>query len=110
MGDFNLPNINWNNFECPQDDIHDVLLDCFLTNCLCQYVKQPTREKNILDLVFCNDDLSILDVKVVGKFTELCDHHMVEFVLCCEPNLKTRDNSFRDFRRITQGLVISCPR
>ena len=27
VGDFNLPNINWSDFEAPNDDIHDVFLD-----------------------------------------------------------------------------------
>jgi len=27
VGDFNLPSMNWANFEAPYDDIHDVFLD-----------------------------------------------------------------------------------
>ncbi len=45
-GDFNLPLIDWTNFGCPEDGVHDVLLDCFLSNCLIQYVSAPTRENN----------------------------------------------------------------
>ncbi len=52
-GDFNLPGINWQTFECPNDNVHNTLLDCFLGNSLNQFVENPTRERNVLDLVLC---------------------------------------------------------
>ena len=49
MGDFNFPEINWNTLGCPSscENFRDVCLDKFLH----QVVSEPTRGKNILDLV-----------------------------------------------------------
>ncbi len=98
-GDFNLPGIDWDTFECPKYGVHDLLLDCFVTNCLFQCVREPTRENNILDLVLCADESSVLDVCVRETFTEACDHKMVEFVIRgANPKISSQ-KQFRDFKK-----------
>ncbi len=57
VGDFNLPDIDWNVMNAPDNGISDVLMDCFLGNNLTQFVREPTRGQNILDLVFSNDKI-----------------------------------------------------
>ena len=49
-GDLNLPKINWEAKIAPDDGVHDVLMNLFITNCLHQIVKMPTRLNNILDI------------------------------------------------------------
>ncbi len=83
VGDFNLPGINWDNSLCPQDGIHDVLFDNFVGNSLLQYVNSPTRNDNILDLVFCSDENSIFDVSVTQPFAN-SDHMSVTYKLLLE--------------------------
>ena len=51
LGDFNFPNINWDN-PSPQGQIETIFLDTVEDNLLTQLVSTPTRGKNILDLVF----------------------------------------------------------
>ena len=48
MGDFNHPNIDWNNLHTTRggSDFMNLIMDNFL----CQHVNFPTRENNILDL------------------------------------------------------------
>ena len=70
VGDFNLPNFNW----------EDSQSDCLISNIMCpfvdslflkQVVTKPTRGNNILDLVFCHDDL--VDSIDISK-TSISDH------------------------------------
>ena len=52
IGDFNHGHIQWESLESAGGDDHQFLLltqDCFLT----QHVLEPTRGRNVLDLIFC---------------------------------------------------------
>jgi len=53
MGDFNFADINWCTPETV-DDSHP-FLKCVNDNFLFQHVQNPTRGKNILDLVFTSE-------------------------------------------------------
>jgi hypothetical protein len=52
LGDFNLPNVNWNNLSYPSDGIHDSLINLCLLYNMEQLVREPTRYDAILDLLF----------------------------------------------------------
>ena len=57
MGDFNLPEVDWNFYSAPANVIYDSLLDFVNEYGLTQFVTEPTRIgksgcENILDLVF----------------------------------------------------------
>ena len=70
VGDFNLPNFNWDdpNTDCLISKVMCPFIDSFF---LKQIVTKPTRGSNILDLVFCHDDL-IDSIDIVK--TSLSDH------------------------------------
>ena len=81
VGDFNLPHLTWsedpqtqyatsNNRECT-----NTLLSFMDQNFLSQYIHEPTRLNNILDLVITNHINLIKDVEM--KDTELSDHRMI---------------------------------
>ena len=76
VGDFNLPDIDWKDFTSPETVKNKGLLDLCATNGLNQYVFEPTRLTNILDLVFCNDPMLISDIKVSVPFG-LSDHNSI---------------------------------
>ena len=70
MGDFNVPNVDWNDFSCSNVrssfalDFINATLDSYLT----QHVLQPTRHvpgqnPSILDLVFTSDPNSISQIE-----------------------------------------------
>ena len=65
MGDFNLPDINWVSQSAPVTNCQDKFLDCFNSNGLTQYVLEPTRGNNILDLVFSNEPNLIQNIHII---------------------------------------------
>ena len=78
VGDFNYPNIDWDELTC---DAHsqrffDIMTDSFLV----QHVLEPTRQNNVLDLVFSSEKDMIDNVCVLGHLGK-SDHCMVQFDL-----------------------------
>ena len=73
VGDFNFPHIDWNsiNISCNQAAKLKLLTQHLF---LCQYVKTPTRNENILDLIFSNDEM-ILTVET--NKTVVSDHNII---------------------------------
>ena len=73
LGDFNFLLINWSNpnSQCPLSspliDLSDLLF-------LSQQVAEPTRNSNILDLIFCSNDL-IYSIDICDTF--ISDHRML---------------------------------
>ena len=73
LGDFNLPDINWSslNPRCPTaGSLFNLTNLTFLT----QQVTEPTRNSNIIDLIFCPDN--IINSITVSD-TILSDHHII---------------------------------
>ena len=55
MGDFNLPDINWQTMATEhKDSLHTELVKIVRDNFLWQLIDQPTRGSNILDLLLTN--------------------------------------------------------
>ena len=77
MGDFNLPDINWESLEC-----HNSISECFMTlvqdTYLVQHVNVPTRGDNILDLVLSSEQGMIEELKVIEHLAN-SDHNIVLF-------------------------------
>ncbi len=65
IGDFNCPNIDWASMNGDRggNRLIEMAEDAFLT----QIVTQPTRENNIIDLVFTSDPDLVRDLKVGEK-------------------------------------------
>jgi len=80
VGDFNLPNINWSDFEAPNDDIHDVFLDFCVQRCLHRMVKECTRDNSCIDLVLVSDVFMVFNMNVQTPFST-SDYCMVDFEL-----------------------------
>ena len=56
LGDFNFPDVDWANFN--SNDTYINMLQSFANNLFVeQHVTVPTRESNLLDLVFSHDDI-----------------------------------------------------
>ena len=89
MGDFNYPNIDWNNLHTTRDgsDFMNLIMDNFL----CQHVNFPTRENNILDLFISSDPNMVDNLQCVGKLGS-SDHVLVlaelNFKTCVAENLQ----------------------
>ena len=94
LGDFNLPCIDWNsNSTMTNDFVHNCLFYCFSNLGLTQFVLEPTRinfngVSNILDIILCNDPLTI-NINSVTEPIGTSDHSIVNFSVFVPPS----DNS-----------------
>lgn len=78
IGDFNLPHIDWSYYHATDNIIYNSFLKFVKSYGLIQFVDQPTREDNILDLVLSTSDMSISDVDVFPPIGN-SDHNVVMF-------------------------------
>lgn len=78
MGDFNLPDINWNNMQYTSQS-SETLIDLILNFNLQQVVLEPTRikeqTKSILDLILISGQFS-LNKSVVNVIPGISDHRI----------------------------------
>ena len=73
LGDFNFPDINWLNtdYNCPDASPLILFSDWLFLN---QQVSAPTRNSNILDLIFSPDDfINFIDI----TDSVISDHHII---------------------------------
>ena len=77
-GDFNYPNIDWKKMKgC---NLSDPFISCVQDNFLHQIVTSPTRQDNVLDLVFVNDPVFVSGEEVLESFPG-SDHLAVRVLL-----------------------------
>ena len=97
-GDFNFPMVNWDALElrtgtntlAAERQSAELLISFAERLFLQQIVLEPTRmDKNILDLVFTNNELLIHDVDVIK--TEWSDHDLVKVTLKSKEMLSSTD-------------------
>ena len=97
MGDFNLPNVDWVHYSAPANFFYDKFIR-FVNECgLLQFVLEPTRRENILDLVMTNVPNLISDLQVQCPFST-SDHNVISFTLniTCD-NSDVLDNQSIDY-------------
>jgi len=108
IGDFNLPCINWESSDSPDDQLHSVFLEFCLKSGFNQFVTEPTLGDHVLDLVLSNDKLIVSDLKVTCPFSN-GDHCMVYFNLLLNSNSNEpfSDNShiYYDFSKGDYGAI-----
>jgi hypothetical protein len=75
-GDFNCPEIDWDNFTTLHDGMQDKFLELIESAGLNQLVEKPTRGDNILDLVFSDESLKVSNLTVSQQFSK-SDHCQV---------------------------------
>jgi ribonuclease P/MRP protein subunit RPP40 len=93
VGDFNYPNIVWDTFECKskKDEMFiDLVQECFLT----QHVDEPTRGRNILDLVFTTEPNMVKNL-LVSEHLSTSDHQIIQWDL--EVETLMRDHTKHNF-------------
>ncbi len=76
IGDFNSPSINWESLSSNNEASQ--LLTFYNNNFLTQFVHEPTREHNILDLILVSEENIVSDV-VIDSPLSTSDHNMVQF-------------------------------
>lgn len=78
VGDFNIPEFDWDTEGTSLDSHNATLSDIIQNNFLIQQVKDPTRNGNILDLVFVMSLDLVYNLKVVVHFS---DHNSISILL-----------------------------
>lgn len=80
-GDFNFPNIEWDNTNQRHLTISEKVFFNFVNDmALNQLVKKPTRKENILDLILTDQKDIITSVEVNAPFSS-SDHNSVKFAI-----------------------------
>jgi len=89
MGDFNYPEINWDTLEAgiKSEQFFQTIQDTFLF----QHVMEPTRNNNILDLIF-SSELDMIEDLEIGCPVANSDHNILRW------NLAYNSNEFK-FKR-----------
>jgi len=91
LGDFNLPDIDWLHYLTSQEKCHDMFVDFINDLGLHQFVCEPTRNNNILDLVLSNNHALISDVNIQCPFST-SDHNIVQFSINIANNSQVVEN------------------
>lgn len=94
LGDFNLPEIDWNQPFGNYNRLCTEFLDLIFSLSFAQYVLEPTRNNNVLDLVFCSLPNIIQSCHVGELFS---DHCIVFFDLSLYSCSPTTISSYIDF-------------
>ena len=86
-GDFNCPNINWDTLSvergAPDREVQQALIDFSIEHGLQQMQRQPTRDNNLLDLIFTTNPSL---VKASSSVPGISDHAMVVTDIDIIPN------------------------
>ena len=105
FGDFNYPHINWANCSSSVTMETDFLNFC-TGNALSQFVTEPTRENNILDLFLSFDNLEPMETKVINNFST-SDHAIVEVYLNNCHHINSPAKIVKDFNNANWELIHS---
>ena len=90
FGDFNLPEVDWSNGSFSKNSGYTVLCEFLFEIGLFQLVNAPTRENNILDLVFVNNPCLVSNIDTCPPLGN-SDHNGVEFSLQFSVQNETRN-------------------
>jgi len=102
VGDFNHPDISWEDHTARQKQSRR-FLQSIDDNFLMQVVEEPTRKGTLLDLVLINKEGRVEDVKVGGSIG--CSNlEMVEFRILCGGSRAISRIKTLDFRKANFGL------
>ena len=102
LGDFNLPKINWMDWESTTkspEDVQNSFLECMRDAFLFQHVTKPTRGRasnkpSLIDLVFTNEDGMVSDLEISSPLGK-SDHSCITFWFNCY--LETKSKSYEKF-------------
>ncbi len=80
------------------------LLEMLEDTLITQIISQPTRENNILDLVFVTDPDLVREGRV-GEILSGCDHHLIRFSIRTEHELIENVSNISDYRKANFSLA-----
>lgn len=108
MGDFNFPNIDWENLKADKNG--ELFLDMVMDNFWFQHVAAPTRANNILDLVI-SSDVGMVDNVTIKEHLANSDHNIIVFDLIIDSNARFSKEERLNFFRgdyVEMNRCLSC--
>jgi len=104
MGDFNLPNVDWIHYSAPATPFYDKFLSFVNESGLLQFVSEPTRHENILDILLTNVPDLISDLQVQCPLST-SDHNVVKFGvnICCDNNVSDNQDIVQSYYDFSSG-------
>jgi hypothetical protein len=107
MGDYNYPDIDWENYTGSSTSSQQ-FLECLEDGFLTQHIKEPTRGSACLDLVIYNDPDIVNDVEIIGQFSN-SDHSIIKFRIASSQteaasNKQVLNYSKADFNKIRREI------
>ena len=113
LGDLNLPKIDFTipTFNASANSMEEKFFEFFHQNNLKQLVLQPTRDNNILDLIFIeNENDFISNVNVMSPFST-SDHNSISFSVSVSNRVTSQITSLRfknaDYEKINDFLFFT---
>ena len=108
LGDFNLPNINWNTFTA-KGHSSEIFLDHCVENGLSQCVNSATHKHgNTLDLILCNSTAMshLICNSVDCPLTSSCDHNLLSFTLSSSISLPNKTSwTYPNFKKADYAAI-----
>ena len=81
MGDFNLPNLYWKEYTFPSyPKMYTILYNLIIKNSFSQLINKPTRNNNIIDILFTNEKEIPFNINIgdyFGLYNNKSDHYSV---------------------------------
>ena len=103
IGDFNFPDIDWQNGRSGSRgrDFFNATMEVFME----QYIKESTHENgNILDLVLCNREELIKEVRAEGRIGR-SDHDLLSFTIDVGEEKRTGKRQTFNYRRANFAVM-----
>ena len=97
LGDFNLPEADWLKGSFPEKPQYEIF-EKFITKCepITQHVLSPTRDDNILDLVFTSSSSSLTNLKYLPPIDK-SDHVTITFEFSFQKSKTVK--KIKDFKK-----------
>jgi len=92
LGDFNLPDCDWNFYHAPDNVVYNGFLKFINSYGFSQCVTEPTRDDHILDLILSTDSGSVCDISTMPPIST-SDHNVTVFRLSNNASEKTDSDS-----------------
>ena len=98
LGDFNLPDVNWIDSVFPAGHLYTNLEKFYIQHQpMHQLINFPTRDKNILDLAFTNDEKLFISVESLPNLG--ASHHSVVKLSIRIPTMMKAQCIIKNFRK-----------
>nr|CAD2205370.1 unnamed protein product [Meloidogyne enterolobii] len=105
LGDFNLPNIDWENYSTQTKNTKETLfLEYIQSLGLKQKIDKPTRGVNILDLLLTNEDELIKAITINPPISK-SDHNTIEFEISFTNNYQDNTYKYPNFRKANYEII-----